>query len=301
MPNTTYGSPYAQSSDLVSNWPGVSLNVADRLDDVSFKGNGLNDQTGTTYTLVLTDAGKTVTLNNASAVTVTVPTNASVAYETGTCIYFTNKGAGVVTISAAGGVTLNNSSTIAQYASCYIQKLDTNTWVMVSAPAAGLTLITSSTFSAVSSVSVNSCFTSAYTNYQLLINIDSVSVANSLDLRLRVSGSDNSSSNYYYNGAKLDDATTTSVTAFRSTGLVTFFRLLIANSGTAAVRVDMYNPQASVRTAITHQSIGQNATDMASAAVSGIMSVTTSYDGFTLIASTGNITGTLRVYGYRNS
>lgn len=132
MPNTTYGSPYAQSSDLVSNWPGVSLNVADRLDDVSFKGNGLNDQTGTSYTLVLTDAGKTVTLNNASAVTVTIPTNASVAYEDGTGVTLINKGAGVVTVVAAGGVTLTGESlTINQNQAATLRKLATNTWVMV--------------------------------------------------------------------------------------------------------------------------------------------------------------------------
>lgn len=147
MPNTTYGTPYAQSSDLVSNWPGVSSNVADRIDDVSFKGNGLNDQTGTSYTLVLTDAGKTVTLNNASAVTVTVPTNASVAYETGTVIQLTNKGAGVVTVSPAGGVTLNNSITLAQHASASIQKLDTNTWVMSAAGSLSQSLIVTGTLS----------------------------------------------------------------------------------------------------------------------------------------------------------
>jgi hypothetical protein len=135
MPNTTYGTPYAQSSDLVSNWPGVSLNVADRIDDISFKGNGLNDQTGTSYTLVLTDAGKTVTLNNAAAVTVTVPTNASVAYETGTQILFTNKGAGAVTIQPAGGVTLQGGNLqIQQYQTIGIIKIATDTWHSLGTP-----------------------------------------------------------------------------------------------------------------------------------------------------------------------
>jgi hypothetical protein len=43
-----------------------------------------NDQTGTSYTLVLGDAGKSVWCDNASAVAVTIPTNASVAYPTNT-------------------------------------------------------------------------------------------------------------------------------------------------------------------------------------------------------------------------
>jgi len=133
MATTTYGSPYVANTDLVSAWPGVSLNVAQRVDAVSYAGNGINAQTGTTYTLVLTDAGKNVTTSNASAVTVTIPTNASVAFPTGTVIGITNLGAGTVTVSASGGVTLNGSTlTIAQYGRSSIMKIATDTWVLTS-------------------------------------------------------------------------------------------------------------------------------------------------------------------------
>lgn len=141
MATTTYGTEYVQSSDLVSNWPGSSLSVANRIDDVSLKGNGLNNQTGTTYTLVLADGGKIVTLNNASAVSVTIPTNASVAFPTGVVIGFTNKGAGTVTLAGAGGVTVNGASlTLAQNESAEALKLDTNTWVINKAGASGKVL-----------------------------------------------------------------------------------------------------------------------------------------------------------------
>ncbi len=43
-------------------------------------------QTGTTYTTVLNDNGQVVTMNNASANTLSIPTNASVAYPIGTQI-----------------------------------------------------------------------------------------------------------------------------------------------------------------------------------------------------------------------
>ena len=133
MATTTYGTAYVQNTDLVSGWPAASLTVANRIDAVSYAGNGINAQTGTTYTLVLTDAGKNVTLSNASAVTVTIPANSSVAYPTGTVISFTNLGAGTVTISAAGGVTLNGSTlTIAQYSRSSIMKTATDTWVLTS-------------------------------------------------------------------------------------------------------------------------------------------------------------------------
>jgi len=44
---------------------------------------GINTQTGTTYTTVLDDNGKLVTLSNASAITLTIPPNSSVAYPVG--------------------------------------------------------------------------------------------------------------------------------------------------------------------------------------------------------------------------
>jgi len=305
MPNTTYGTAYAQSSDLVSNWPGVSSSVADRIDDVSFKGNGLNDQTGTIYTLVLTDAGKTVTLNNASAVTVTVPTNASVAYETGTVIAQTNKGAGVVTISPAGGVTLNNSVTLAQNASASIQKLDTNTWVMIAAQTPGLTLITSSTFSAVSSVSVNNCFTSTYDNYRIVFTVSAGTSSITPQFRLRASGSDNSSANYYFQGTYYSTTSLTAPTSNRSAGLTSQFSIGDVTSNHCYAVIDVIGPQSSTYlTGVLWNWIANGLTDSSTSCGAGRMSVTTSYDGFTyfnLAGGGGTMTGTVRVYGYRNS
>ena len=132
MATSTYGTPYVESGDLVSNWPITSQSVADRVDDVSIKGNGVNTQTGTTYTTVLTDAGKTVTLDNAAAVAVTIPPNASVAYETGTQIKFLNLGAGTVTLGPGSGVTLNGDTLTAdQYIGLAAIKVDTDEWVVL--------------------------------------------------------------------------------------------------------------------------------------------------------------------------
>ena len=66
-----------------------------------------NAQTGTTYTAVLLDAGKTVTLSNASAVTLTIPAQASVSWADNTQLNFLNLGAGTVTITPAATVTIN--------------------------------------------------------------------------------------------------------------------------------------------------------------------------------------------------
>ena len=94
----------------------------------------LNAQTGTTYTAVLADDGKLVTLSNASAITFTIPTNASVAFGIGTQINIMQLGAGQVTVAGAG-VTLRSAGsklkTAAQYAVATCCKIDTDTWVIV--------------------------------------------------------------------------------------------------------------------------------------------------------------------------
>ena len=59
----------------------------------------INDQTGTSYTTVLTDAGKIVTMTNAGASTLTIPPNSSVAYPVGAIISVEVLGAGAVTLT----------------------------------------------------------------------------------------------------------------------------------------------------------------------------------------------------------
>jgi len=99
----------------------------------------VNAQTGTTYTLALADAPAAsanqgiVTMNNGSANTLTIPTNASVAFPLGTIVSVIQLGAGQTTIAAAGGVTLSNPSSATarvQYSTLLLQKVATNTWIL---------------------------------------------------------------------------------------------------------------------------------------------------------------------------
>ena len=95
-----------------------------------------NTQTGTSYTLVLADGnpGKMVTLNNAGAITLTIPTNASVALTLGSVVNITQLGAGQVTVSPAGGVTLRSFASryklTGQYATATLMQLAANEWLL---------------------------------------------------------------------------------------------------------------------------------------------------------------------------
>jgi len=95
----------------------------------------INAQTGATYTAVLTDDGKLVTMSNASANTITIPPNSGVAFGIGTQINIAQLGAGATTIVAGSGVTLNSDGAKlklnAQYAVATCVKTDTNTWFVV--------------------------------------------------------------------------------------------------------------------------------------------------------------------------
>jgi hypothetical protein len=91
------------------------------------------NQQAAAYTTVLTDRDKLVEVSSASGVTVTIPTNASVAYPVGTSIDILQTGSGQVTIAAAGGVTVNATPGLklrTQWSSATLFKRATDTWVV---------------------------------------------------------------------------------------------------------------------------------------------------------------------------
>lgn len=99
---------------------------------------GINAQTGTTYTTVLADNGKLVTLSNGSAITVTIPANGTVAYPVGAQLNFAQTGAGQVTVVGTGGVTVVSTGATAsqpqargQYSTMTAIQTSTDNWLVV--------------------------------------------------------------------------------------------------------------------------------------------------------------------------
>jgi hypothetical protein len=93
-----------------------------------------NIQSGN-YTLVLSDAGKHIYSANTAVQTITIPTNASVAFPIGTVITIVNRGTSQLLIGASGvSVILNGSAsaitypTLAVNNSIQLLKTGTNTW-----------------------------------------------------------------------------------------------------------------------------------------------------------------------------
>ena len=84
-------------------------------------------------TLALAEAEQVVEVTSASAATITVPPNASVAFPLGTAITVRQTGAGAVTIAAGAGVTLRAPGSLVtkgQWASVTLQKRAADEWVV---------------------------------------------------------------------------------------------------------------------------------------------------------------------------
>ena len=99
---------------------------------------GINAQTGTSYTTVLADNGKLVTLTNAAAIAVTIPPNSSVTYPVGAQINMAQLGAGQVTVSGGSGVTIVSTGATAaspkaraQYSTLTAVQTSTDNWLVM--------------------------------------------------------------------------------------------------------------------------------------------------------------------------
>ena len=95
---------------------------------------GVNAQTGTSYTPVVADRGKLVTLNNAAAIAVTLPNDSTLAIAIGEQIDFAVIGNGMATFSAGAGATVKatpSAVTRANGSAVSAIKYAANAWLLV--------------------------------------------------------------------------------------------------------------------------------------------------------------------------
>jgi hypothetical protein len=165
-------------------------------------------------------------------------------------------------------------------------------WTTVS-NSAGMVLVTTSAFSASTSHSVNNCFSTTYTNYLLIVDMDSTA-DDALLMRLRVSGSDNATAGNYKWASQYTDYAGGTGTG-NGGGSATSWNMgnILSTSRTSTI-IDVCNPFTAEQASFQ----GVSAGGLGALYRGGLMTVTTSYTGFTLIPGSGNITGTVSVYGY---
>lgn len=175
-----------------------------------------------------------------------------------------------------------------------VLQYDGSDWV--SAPSgSGLEFITSEAFTDVASVSLDDCFTSDYVNYRVIVRITTMLGTAAVGYRFRASGSDDTASNYRYaTSVHAGGAWTNARTLDVSSGVFT----TVTGSLNYDIVQDIFAPQLTERTG-TSGTFSTRGT-LVTLAQTGF-SAATSFDGISIIPTTGNITGKIYVYGYREA
>tara|TARA_R110000823_G_scaffold298219_1_gene418509 strand:- start:62 stop:409 length:348 start_codon:yes stop_codon:yes gene_type:complete len=113
-------------------------------------------------------------------------------------------------------------------------------------------------------------------------------------MRLRVGGVDASSADYDYIRVFVYAAGT--VAGARSLSVTSFFGGYFPTVLIGTCSADIFGPNLTAST--QYSAICGSAQELGT--VMGELDLATSYDGLTLTPSAGTITGTLRIYGYKN-
>jgi hypothetical protein len=157
------------------------------------------------------------------------------------------------------------------------------------------------TFSGASSVSLNGCFTSTYDNYKIVINAYN-STRQGCYFRFRNNGTDDSSSNYYNASYYIYMGTSpaSSGTVKGSGASAIDLRVLPTTDGSHIV-FDVANPMRSVKkSGFFSNSFMESTSDSYYENGGNIFNSTSTFNSFTIYPGANNMTGTVRVYGYKD-
>lgn len=164
----------------------------------------------------------------------------------------------------------------------------------------GLVLLNTTTFSAQTGVAVDNIFTSTYRRYKLIINLSSSATAN-LALQFR-KATVATATGYFTAASGVSVAPAANNLTANNTGYALINFLYNPSSNYFTTTIDLESVQLATPTTGTFNSIGVNSSNVLFGAAGGIaQSNNTDFDGFIISPTSGNITGNIAVYGYRNS
>jgi len=163
----------------------------------------------------------------------------------------------------------------------------------------GLVKISTTTITSGSPVSAqnfNNVFNSTYANYRIVANIASNQSDTNLTMRMRVSGTDNSTASaYVIQSSNFND---TSISGARVTSNLWTIQSVSNTQTWSNMTIDIFKPFLTEKTLIS----GINTSSYLSAytrVIGATHNQATSYDGFSLTAVAGTFYGDITVYGYK--
>ena len=163
---------------------------------------------------------------------------------------------------------------------------------------AGMVLLNTTSFSAVASQSVNDVFSATYSNYLIVWNDLTISSTGWMNMRMRVSGADDSTANYRYQELS---GSGTSVAAARATGATAWANINYAqDTNHNANTLTIFNPFDTSPTSISSVQAPVSNGNIEVFAKTFGLNTNTSYTGFSFFpASAGpTLTGSVSVYGF---
>jgi len=169
---------------------------------------------------------------------------------------------------------------------------DTNTYLANS----GLVYVASTTFSGSTGVEMSNCFSSTYDNYEVHTTLYGSGTTNTVFQLMTGTNTKDTSAVY----ERVGWYWTTAFTNFNGTGGTSWFN---ANHGTTAAQYSnsqttIFRPNVSgVRTESRGQSYAGDSGLITYA--TQFVTTTTAYTGLYLAPASGNITGTITIFGYR--
>jgi hypothetical protein len=249
----------------------------------------------TSYVLTAADAGTRVQMTSASATTITINTG---LFTAGQSVSIYNNGTGACTVTGGTAtVTSTGALTLPQYGggTLYFTSSSTSIWFSNVFTTAGLVpLISETSVSAVSAITVDNIFTSAYTNYLMIANLTS-SAGDNLFYKLRAGGV-STSTNYGNSSINQDGAT---IAGARTTAQTAGSLGALRSASQNAVPLNIYSPQTAQWTKVfTNYLDTVTSTTFYDYQNASVQTTTTQFDGITLFCSTATITGTYSIYGY---
>jgi hypothetical protein len=235
------------------------------------------------------------------------PTEGQFAYLTGANTLTLFNGTAWETFGGAPSLTANRAvatngsgaltaSTVTATELGYLSGVTSSIQTQISAiPTPGLVKITSQAFTSSTAVQVNDVFSSTYENYKVVIT-SKASANNTLRLRMRTGGTDFTSNKYFlaaytYSGTVNEGDATSSPIGYSDV------------TGTSAAEINFFRPFTSGSdTAYTVGFSGPKSGSVVYGPLWGGGGVreNRSDTGFTIYPDSGNITGTVRVYGVLN-
>ena len=167
----------------------------------------------------------------------------------------------------------------------------------------GLVLLASQSISSQSALNIDSVFSTTYDNYRVDVDVSSVSGGMTIYARLRASGSATTTGYYWSNDGYLNSSA--AAVSNSSAGTATYWVIGYNAAGVSHGKYsfDIHSPklaQMATYGGISH-SYNLSLTQTGTIVIGGYLNDTTQYDGLGIACSSGTMTLTARIYGYRNT